>query len=381
MNTKKWLPVLVAGIFFLSTCSLPGIPDSENPGPILPETESYTDETAQQSSKSEWIPGVETVETPPAEGLVQSRLTNEWIDENRAKKRPIAVMIPNQSVALPQYGLSNASVLYEASVEGKMTRLLAIIDDWENLEKIGNVRSLRSYFAEWAFEWDAVLIHYGGPYMIDEVISRPHAQTINGTTYDSAYYRSEDRVSPHNAFTTGELILNAMNDLGYSREERGMLEKNHFHFASASQPNTLDQYGDKAVSASLIDMTGAYPLTRCYFEYNEEDGLYYRSQHLSGADDGPHVDGLTGKQLTFTNVLVQYTKQTDIGNGYLEIDCIDSNQEGWFFTRGKGIHVTWEKGSDLGATRFYDDNGYEVALNTGKTMICIIENGDVFSYK
>ena len=36
----------------------------------------------------------EETETPPAEGMVRSRLTNEWVDEDIAKTRPIAVMIP-----------------------------------------------------------------------------------------------------------------------------------------------------------------------------------------------------------------------------------------------------------------------------------------------
>ena len=28
----------------------------------------------------------------------------------------------------------------------------------------------------------------------------------------------------------------------------------------------------------------------------------------------------------------------------------------------------------------YDDNGKEITLNTGKTMICIVQDGDTFSY-
>lgn len=45
-----------------------------------------------------------------------------------------------------------------------------------------------------------------------------------------------------------------------------------------------------------------------------------------------------------------------------------------------GIHVNWEKTSDYGATRYYDDNGDEIVLNAGKTMICIVEDGDSFTF-
>lgn len=94
---------------------------------------------------------------------------------------------------------------------------------------------------------------------------------------------------------------------GYSLEYRGLSDEEHFRFATKAEPNTLGQYGSKAKDATYIDMSGCYPLTRCYFEFNEDDGLYYRSQHLSGSTDGPHIDALTGKQLTFKNILVQNT--------------------------------------------------------------------------
>ena len=127
-------------------------------------------------------------------------------------------------------------------------------------------------------------------------------------------------------------------------------------------------------------MSGCYPLTRCYFEFNEDDGLYHRSQHLSGSTDGPHIDALTGKQLTFKNILVQNTFYEELGEGYLAFQCHDTTRDGWFFTNGRGIHVNWEKTSDYGATRYYDDNGDEIVLNAGKTMICIVEDGDSFTF-
>ena len=101
---------------------------------------------------------------PPKEGMVRSKLTNEWIDPNIYDQRPIAVMIPNESSAIPHYGLSEASILYEANVEGRMTRMMAIFEDYESIEKLGNIRSLRDYYPYWAFEWDAIICNFGGPY-------------------------------------------------------------------------------------------------------------------------------------------------------------------------------------------------------------------------
>ena len=97
--------------------------------------------------------------------------------------------------------------------------------------------------------------------------------------------------------------------------------------------------------------------------------------------DGPHIDAATGEQLSFKNVLIQYIKYEDLGEGYLNFQCHDTTSDGWFFTSGKGIHVTWEKDSDYGATKYYDDYGNEIVLNTGKTMICIVEEGDNFTFR
>lgn len=363
----------------LTGCS--GI-DSEIDSPVILEDNTASSSSAA-SSVIDNVP-VENDSVPPHDGMVRSPLTNEWVDSDVAESRPIAVMIANEKAALPHYSLSEASVIYEANVEGRMTRLMAVFEDWKDLDKIGNIRSLRSYYAYWAFEWDAFIVHVGGPFFIDELLEQSTTETIdmNSSTGSSAFFRSNDRPMPHNTYTSGRLLEEAIDANGYSFRYRGLTDESHFRFATKAEPNTLTQYDD-AVVAEYIDMSGCYPLTRCYFEYDDSDGLYYRSQHLSGDVDGPHVDAATGRQLAFKNIIVQNTQYENLGleEGYLTFQCHDDTMDGWYFTNGRGIHVTWEKSSDYGATRYYDDDGNEIVLNTGKTMICIIENGDVFYYR
>ena len=336
----------------------------------LPESGEENPEEAEENATNP--------DTPPAEGMVRSRLTNEWVDEKVAKTRPIAVMVPNSKTA-SQYGLSDASVLYECNVEGSMTRLMAIWEDWSNYEKLGNIRSCRDYYLYWAFEWDAIYIHYGGPFYIDDLIGRDDTQNINCIEFGDATYRDTAKNSTDNAFTSADRIKKAAEHYDYPLEYReGYADEQHYMFASDSDPNTLEQYSD-AITATKIDMSPAYPVTNCYFEYNEETGLYDRFQHLSGDSDGPHVDLASNQQLAFKNILIQNTYfEVRDQKGYLAFQCHDTTRDGWFFTNGKGIHVTWEKTSDYGATRYYDDNGNEIKLNTGKTMVCIVEDGDTF---
>ena len=122
-------------------------------------------------------------------------------------------------------------------------------------------------------------------------------------------------------------------------------------------------------------MASAYPITKTSFTYNENDGLYYRYMY-----GNPDVDAANdSQQLAFKNVLVQFTyHEVRDAKGYLIFQVHDTTRDGYFFTNGKGIHVTWKKSGDYEPTKFYDDDGNEIEVNTGKTMICIVEDGDSF---
>lgn len=381
MKSNSLFTLLIVGVLICSGCNQP----DNNPGTIVPE-DSISAESMPSNpnspARADFEIIVEDDTNPPVEGMVRSPLTNEWVDAEVAATRPIAVMVPNESAAIPHYNLSDASIIYEANVEGRLTRLMAIYENWEDMTKIGNIRSTRTYYAYWAFEWDAFLVHYGGPYYINSLMDHELTENIDGLSGDNAaFYRTKDRPDPHNVYADGTALKERIQTRKYELSYRGITDEQHFQFASKANPNALTQYGNRTQNATYIDMSGCYPLTRCYFEYNEEDGLYYRSQHLSGGSDAPHTDA-DGEQLAFKNVLVQYTKQEVLDDkGYLVLQCHDNTRDGWFFTNGKGIHVTWEKGSDYGATRYYDDDGNEITLNTGKTMICIVNETDSFTFR
>lgn len=325
------------------------------------------------------------------DGQVRSALTNEWIDEELAEQRPIAVMYPINKEAMPQYGLDNIDVFYEILEEGKMSRQMAIMQDWQDLEQIGNIRSIRDYFVYAALEWDPIIVHFGGPELyVSDILSRADVDNINGTGSASmgsdygAFYRVKRSgvAQEHTAYTNGEKILAAIDKAGFSLQHRTeVYQPEHFQFASESAPNTLaDAKG--AEDATTIDMSACYPVTKPTMKYNADDGLYYREIYGQ-----PQCDAVTGNQLAFANVIVQNTRweQRD-PKGYLFFQMHDTTRDGYFFTQGKAIHITWKKPDDQGInsnytpTRYYDDDGNEVTLNTGKTMIYVIEDGDKVKY-
>ena len=138
------------------------------------------------------------------EGERQDLLTGQWVPEETAKKRPMAVMIGNTVDALPQYGVGQADVLYECPVEGGLTRLMAIFSDYTKAEKIGSVRSCRLYFAYFAKEYDAMYTHFGQAVYALDFLNSDQIDNLSGLdgSISSTFYRDSSRKAPHNAFTS-----------------------------------------------------------------------------------------------------------------------------------------------------------------------------------
>ncbi len=95
------------------------------------------------------------------DGKVRSYLTGQWVDEQAGNRRPIATMMSNDKESLPQYGINRAGVVYEANVEGVMNRYMSIIEEYDDLERIGSTRSCRTYYTYFAREFDAIYSHFG----------------------------------------------------------------------------------------------------------------------------------------------------------------------------------------------------------------------------
>ena len=312
-------------------------------------------------------------------GYVRSVYTNEWIPAEQATLRPIAIMMPTDKKAQPSYGIGNAKILYEIMEEGEISRQLAIIDNWQGLPQIGNIRSCRAYYIPEATEWDPILIHFGGVCYMKDRITAPDINNLSGTSQygvgggapgSNAFFRTADKKAPHNAYISAQGIMNACAQLGYSLNIReGFYNAKHFTFAEGV--NTLEQYGAAAKTANLIDLSQIFTYTRSAFTYNPADGLYYKTLH--GA---PQIDALTGQQLAFANVIVQNTKWCRLDDkGYLYFQNYDTTEDGYYFTKGKCIHVTWQKTGDYTPTVYYDDFGNEIQLNEGKTYIAIAQTG------
>ena len=325
------------------------------------------------------------------DGKMQSYLTGEWKDEGVVTRRPIAVMIPNNTPAMPQYGLSKASIIYEAPVEGRITRLMAVFEDFDDLERIGPVRSSRDYFVYVAMGYEAIYCNWGlaRPY-VEELIIRDTVQNISAAVegiYNPAH-EAFDRVSRPGYATefTGYLFIDGMlkaaDRLGYDWEYDDAYVP-PFTFA-AEGVRAEDNYKDAQSALTIYPggtegNKGGYGAYNPYFEYNEMDQLYYRFQ-----EGEKQIDELDGSQYAVSNVVLQYCHgEVRDDHDYLAFG-VHGEGDAIVFTGGKVIKGTWKRyDGDATPAKFYDENGEEIIFNQGKTWICNIweEYGEFVEYK
>lgn len=357
---RAWIPAAGAALcLILSGCGKTYTPV------VPPETSSAAQAELELTTAPE--PETETVlpERTEQDGQIRSYLTGQMKAAAQADRRPAAVMISNDKAALPQYGLGRAGVVYEAPVEGGMNRYMAILEEYDDLERIGSVRSSRTYYTYFAREFDAVYVHYG-----QSTFALPYLETmdnINGITGTggNAFYRSGDKKAPHNAYTSGSLINEMTGKLGYSQSYSEDYE-GHYRFAGDGVQTELTQ----PESMEAYRVVPGYVLSKPWFEYDETDGLYHRYQYGAVHEDseGP---------LTVKNILIQYCRSGYYGETeYLDID-VHTSQGGYYITNGRAVPVTWKKDGEYGPTRYYDSEGNEIILNQGKTWVCIVSAADI----
>lgn len=325
-------------------------------------------------SKDEEVTDRKVEKTEGHDNEVVSLLTGEWVDKNVGKNRPIAIMTENTKDCMPQYGVSSAGVIYEAPVEGGITRLVAFYEDFKGLKQLGNVRSCRPYYAYFAKEFDAIYVHFGQSMHAEPILNSGYVDNLSGLdgSVNDTFFRTNEHAAPHNAYTSEEGILSGIQVKGYARAYDESYP-GHYKFVEPDQRNELSD----GVDCDEIDLY--YVHNKAYFLYDDKTKLYKRYQF-----GGEQVDALNGKQIEVSNVIFQNVDGSIYeGTPYLNL-YVDGTGEGKFFTNGKMTDISWKKGED-GITRYYDKNNKEIKLNPGKTWVCIIQkeyaDKNVFSVK
>lgn len=389
--TLKNTVIFITAAMWFSIC-LTGCGKAEPiPEPEIQEVIPEELVAEKQEEEEEENTGDSTVitEREVVNGEMQSYLTGEWIREAAAARRPIAVMIPNNRPAMPQYGLSRAGIIYEAPVEGRITRLMAVVEDFDDLERIGPVRSSRDYYIYVAMGYEAIYCNWGlaVPY-VEELINRPEYYNVSAAVVgihnpaDEAFARV-----PRQGYSlefTGYLMIDGLFDAVERLDYDWNYDDAHVAPFLFAADGVRSEYADNETAAVIYpggkegQNASGYGAYHPYFEYHEDDHLYYRFQ-----DGKEQIDELDGNQLTFSNVILQYCHgERRDDHDYLAFD-VHGEGKALVFTNGKVIEGKWERyNGDFAPPKFYDETGEEIVFNQGKTWICNIwdEYGEFVEY-
>ena len=378
---KKILSVALAAMMMLSLAACGSKEETSASAPFTINEEplsvdSASEEEAKTEEKKEEV-------IPP--NSYRSELTNEWISNDIKNQRPIAVMVDNESTALPHYGTTDADIVYElmnSTLNDRITRLMCIVKDWQDIEMIGNVRSTRPTNCFLFTEYNAILVHDGGPFMINDWLALP-----NSTNHLSGGFARIDRGKQgfYEEYATGadykgsgEYAGNTYKGLVSRIQGEGWdMEYNKYdlgpHFQFSDEEFTLDDE-PKAKKAELVKLPYLHNQTR--LTYDEKKGVYVYSEYGQKYEDAAKEDK---PALEFKNVIIQGCSFFEYGDGYMCYNAIGSSQKGYYLTNGKAIPISWEKPTYDVLTKFYKlDTKEEITLNTGKTYITLCPD-DVWS--
>lgn len=408
---KKWklgLAILLMGTM-LASCG-----GEEGPAPvsaddilsgepitIVEPTLTPPTESTEESKEAESSTEAQETPTPSTDhtGEYRSELTGLWISKDLENQRPVAIMVDNEILTYPHYGINQADIVYEmmnSTANGRITRFMCIVKDYAQITRFGGVRSIRPTNFLVGFPYEAIFCHDGGPFYINDYVAKSYCNHFSGifgrftrnpserpswaTSYAGRTYSSEftefatyeDYTNPN----TGKKyngLKTALSNAKFSKEYSSNYQGTGFHFLEDTETDLSDN--GNSFSATYVSLP--YPHTSTELKYNDTTKTYdlyeYGNAHTDAADN----DNVT----TFKNVLVlscTFSQLDEHGymiyNYYNYTSNLSQKASGYYLTNGNAIPIKWSKtNNDSEPAHYYDaTTGEEIELNAGKIYINLV---------
>lgn len=292
---------------------------------------------------------------------------------NNLTRSPLAVMIENSVPARPQTGLNDADVVYEALAEGGITRFMAVFLQ-NTPQQVGPVRSARTYYLDYASEYNPLYVHWGGNsdalteipqigiHNLDAITSSGSDTSCQNDT-STLFCRDESRGAPHNGYGIMAQIWNYAQSQGWSFPS-GFVS---WQFKE-DNPQAKRGPDGQTISIQFASDDADYDVK---WVYNQSQNVYTR---YNGGT--LQVDRATNDPITTKTLVVEYVT----GNLYdstsgKEVWHLNNSGTGKVsvFTDGKEVDGIWKKSSMTDRTQFIDTAGNQIPLNRGKIWITIVQ--------
>jgi hypothetical protein len=298
----------------------------------------------------------------PAKEKFMAPYTGLEVTKEAAANPAFMVIIENAAPARPQSGFAEADIVFEAMTEGGVTRFLALYQS-EKADKIGPVRSMRTYFIDIAYEYNLAFAHCGGSHDALDRIKKENPMSLNEFVNGSSYWRDPSiKVQEHGLFTSSEKMINLIVGKGYVKPQAVKLSFDKSYW---------DKLASEANSTVTVKFNGSYTTS-----YDFKDGLYYKSMN-----NKPSLNKEDKKPVAVANVVIQNVKFSSRPKElYLDADLIGKG-DGYIISGGKSVKVTWSRKDLKSQTIFKDVNGNVVPLSPGKTWWHVFDQGAQLTIK
>jgi len=353
-------------------------PDESTGEPI--EQTTAPDDTLNPSVTEDTVPD-ET--TAPPETNEQGEivtyvdpLTGLRVTEDVSKVRPVSLIFDNVSIAAPQSGISKMDIVVEMMVEGGISRLIGITNDYlgkdgvGTLDKFGPIRSTRHYMVSFSQAFNSLMVGAGGsPQGYDKIaaLGLNYVDGVNDRYALQGFYRDVERYKndgwEHSLMVTGKGIAKLAEFNSFSLTGTG---KNAFNFIDEGKSMYLS--GGAATHVILKYS----PYQQVQLVYSASAGTYFRYQH----GDVPHLDAENGEQLNFRNVLILFADTRNIEGdteGRLDV-TVTGRGDGYYISDGRYVPIQWSRAGDTSELVISGMGGEKITVNRGKTFISVVNS-------
>lgn len=277
-----------------------------------------------------------------------------------AARRPsLTVKIDNVLGAWPQAGLNQADIVFDAEVEGGLTRLTVVYQS-HGARLVGPIRSARPVDAYLLRLFDGGYFAFSGasPGEMRPVKHFSHAALLYNDNNPAPFFRRYDHPDPHNLFSSTSRLYAA-------------LHREAPHKSGPPQVFTFSKQPLHGVPTARV--TVPFPAATAQWSW--------QGHHWVRTQDG-HPDVLMDhSRVRATNVVVMSVKV--VGTGIFETNGAEDplpvtigSGKCWVLRDGNRVSGTWKRARLSAPLRFADSHGHTIPLSPGSTWVELMPSKD-----
>ncbi len=271
-----------------------------------------------------------------------------------AERPAMSVKIENSREARPQTGLGDADVVFEEMVEGGITRFNAVFHS-SVPATLGPIRSLRPMDAAISAPFGGLFVFSGGQARFVNQVAATGLTMLSHDGGDAGFYRTSDRVAPHNVYGDTETFLRAGAGEGPPEQQ--------FRFArTPEQATALD--GEPARSVAI-----AFPAADPSWSWDGDVWQRSETGQPATTTDGGRI---TAVNVVVLRVQVRDTGAHDPGGNPVPETVLTGSGSAIVLTGGHQVEATWSKSEVGSVLELTTADDAPVLLAPGNTWVELV---------